>query len=247
MNDSHLVEYKECPHCHIQGRKKTCAVYSDGHTYCFWCKRGTKARYQGQSIQPVYNPEQIVLPPNLTGFIPKKAQDWLGQYYLGWQDIINHKVMWNDQRQRLVFPYYINDELVGWQGRYFGVNPKEPKWFSRGKLHELMYTLGSDRSCVVLVEDIVSAININKAGYTSAPLFGTDISGNKLKQIKQLGYNIVTFWLDNDAAPKAANAYGLALVMGLNARMIITEKDPKGYSDKEIKEYLGTTHPQTDS
>lgn len=242
MNDSHLDHYEECPHCHIDGRKKTYAVYTDGHCYCFWCKRGTRAKYRGQQTQVNHDePAKIVLPPNLTGFIPKKAQDWLGQYYLGWQDIIDHKVMWNDQRQRLVFPYYINDELVGWQGRYFGVDPKEPKWFSQGKLHESVYTIHpdvlGDRSSVVLVEDIISAIRVGSCG-ACIPLFGTNLSGARLGLIKSLGYNIVTFWLDNDAAPKAAKAYGLALAMGLNARMVITDKDPKEYSDLKIKEFL---------
>lgn len=244
MNDSHLDHYEECPHCHIDGRKKTYAVYTDGHCYCFWCKRGTRVKYRGQQTQvDNYQSEKIVLPAGLTTQFPDRAINWIRQYGLGYSDLEQHKVMWNDQRQRLVFPYYINDELVGWQGRYFGVDPKEPKWFSRGKLHELIYILhpellDHDRSSsLVLVEDIVSAIRIS-VSTSSMPLFGTDISGARLKQIKALGYNIVTFWLDNDAAPKAAKAYGLALAMGLNARMIITDKDPKEYSDLKIKEFL---------
>lgn len=237
MNDSHVIEFQECPHCHIQGRNKTYAVYSDGHTHCFWCKRGNRAKYQGPQVQSTDQSEEIRLPYDFQKNIPLEAERWLHLYGL---ETGHFPMGWSERKKRLIFPYYKDDKLLGWQGRYFGDLPTEPKWYNSPKLNEIDYELensGCDRSSVVIVEDIVSAHRV--ANFSNCvPMFGTNLTGWRLKRLKDKGYKLVTFWLDNDAAPISANSYGLALVMGLNARMIITDKDPKEYSDIDIKTFL---------
>jgi len=153
-------------------------------------------------------------------------------------------ILWSDYYQRLVFPYFGDEGLVGWQGRYLGQGEKA-KWFSQGDLKNILHVVGNKLSkTVVLVEDIVSAIKIShNHNVCAVPLFGSHVTITKFLQLKK-NYGIILIWLDKDVQTKAVKYAANGRVLGMDVRNIITDNDPKSYTDSQIKEILdgNSTH-----
>ena len=148
-------------------------------------------------------------------------------------------IMWSEYYQRLIFPYFDKTGLVGWQGRYLGELPSKAKWFSQGDLKNINHVVGNPHSNVcIVVEDIVSAIKVGHNPHICAvPLFGSHISLTKALQLKKICSKLFV-WLDKDVQCKAVKYAHTAQTIGLPAHNIITDKDPKSYSDTEISEIL---------
>ena len=151
-------------------------------------------------------------------------------------------ILWSDYYQRLIFPYFSDDGLVGWQGRYLGELPSKAKWFSQGDLKQIFHVVGNKLSRVcVLTEDIVSAIKVgHNPKVCASPLFGSHISMTRFLQLKKK-YDTILVWLDKDVQTKAVKYAANGRVLGLDVRNIITDNDPKSYTDSQIEEILHGT------
>lgn len=92
---------------------------------------------------------------------------------------------------------------------------------------------------LVIVEDPVSAIRIAESGATSdaMPLLGSHLATARLSAVAGL-YDDLVFWLDSDKLKEARGMEQRAKYMGLSARSIWTEEDPKCFTDEQIKEIL---------
>lgn len=145
-------------------------------------------------------------------------------------------MFWSEQRSLLIFPYYIEGTLVGWQGRYFGTDPKHPKWFSKGKLDSFVYTLGKESDTIVLTEDIVSAIKVSSL-QKSSPIFGSVISKHRFLALTHICKNVI-IWLDPDKQKEAVKFANLGRLFGLNCSVILSAKDPKEHTYDEIRKLL---------
>ena len=171
MRTSEFIRHKPCPNC---GSRDKLAEYTD-HSYCFGCGYTIKAKVK---TKPAYKPPALTaIPDDCEPYIPAKASDWLQQYQLTANELIFNKVMWSESRDLLVFPYFGQyNELLGWQGRYFGDNPKHPKWFTKGNVKDFIHIIGLDKtyknSTIVYVEDIISAIKVGRV-YGCVPIFGS--------------------------------------------------------------------------
>ena len=165
----------------------------------------------------------------------------MGNFALTKLDMQKHLIMWSDYYQRLIFPYFSDHGLIGWQGRYLGSEDK-PKWYSQGDLKNILHVVGNKLSdTVVLVEDIISAIKVAHNTHVCAcPLFGSHISTQKMLQLKKKYCNMY-IWLDKDIQLSSAKFAHAARLLGLNAHNIITDKDPKSYSDQQISEFLNVS------
>jgi hypothetical protein len=237
-----VIGHEACPRCIKEGRDRSgdnLARYSDGGAYCFNCgyyilPNGLNAL----SKETQETPNAISLPGGVSQILPERALEWLQKYSLTDHEIKLNNILWSEHLQRLIFPIIISNTLEGWIGR--AVDPNIiPKVYTRGKLHEITYILGNLSShTIVLVEDIISAIKV--AGtfeYSVSPLFGSHVSTKRLLTLRRY-YNNIVIWLDKDKEKESVKFAQKARDFGIKARSVITDNDPKTYSDNEILSFL---------
>lgn len=241
---SNWVSNGPCPSC---GSKDNLATYDDGHKWCWGC--GFYVPADGLSavrrlLEPPQDDKtnQVVLPHDVDTNYSTEALKWVMQYDLSRSDLIKNRVLWSDDRELLIFSLTDGEgRLVAWQGRNFGTKYRT-KWFGRGNLEDTFIffprnTKGITR--IIFVEDIISAIKIGKAEDSAGgsdvamPIFGSHVSRKRLSRCSFFTKNI-SFWLDRDKAKEAIKFQQNAMSLGFNSSVIITEKDPKEYSEKEI-------------
>ena len=82
------------------------------------------------------------------------------------------------------------------------------------------------------MEDIISAIRVHEAtGYYTVALLGTWLSDRLRAKLR--GYDI-RIWLDSDAIDKSIKYWNSCRAIGLSAKYIYTDNDPKTYSNEVI-------------
>jgi len=173
--NSEFIRHKPCPNC---GSKDNLAEYTD-HEYCFGCGYTVKGK-SVRTQQVKRTTSSIALPDDSDPYIPMHALEWLKQYEITQNEIKQNRLLYSEYRSLLVFPYFgeYDNQLLGWQGRYFGDNPKHPKWFTKGNVKDFIHPIGLDKSkqagTMVYVEDIVSAIKVGRV-YGCVPVFGSFI------------------------------------------------------------------------
>jgi len=243
--DSHVIRKEACPECRSIGNDKSgdnLAVYSDLHCYCFRCGYSSGRKSFTRTEQKLTS--QIVLPSDVTTELPFEAKDWLKQYQLTRLDTNRNHVMWSDKWSRLIFPYFNEVELLAWQGRYIpcgknqvNINGKAPaKWFSQGKIHEIIHPIKVVARKAILVEDIVSAIKLSN--HTGAiPLFGSSLSTQQILRLRTF-VNEVWLWLDPDMRNKSVKFAHVCNLLGLTAHVIFSDKDPKEHDHTDIANIL---------
>ena len=250
QNDSHVIRKETCPECRKLGNDRSgdnLAVYSDGHCYCYRCGYRTGRRSFTQTKDSTRTPTDgtsIVLPSDVTTELPFEAKDWLKQYQLTRLDLNRNHVMWSERWSRIIFPYFNETELLAWQGRYIPcgknkteVNGKAPaKWFSQGKIHEIIHPLQVNQRKAILVEDIVSAIKISRV-YGAIPIFGSSVSTKQILRLKTI-VDEVWFYLDPDMRTKSVKMARLSELLGLKAHVIFSDKDPKEHDHTDIANIL---------
>ena len=253
-NDSYVIRKEQCPKCRELGNDRShdnLAVYSDGHCYCFRCGYSTGRKHITQTIEKPAT--SIVLPADVTTTLPTEARQWLEQYQLSRLDLQQNHVMWSDKWSRLIFPYFDDTGLIAWQGRYVPcgmnkveINGKIPaKWFSQGKIHEIIHPIKVRNRTAILVEDIISAIKVSQfAG--SIPIFGSSISAKQFLRLKTL-VDRVYLWLDPDMRTKSVSMASLGKLMGLETHVIFSDKDPKDHDHASIANIYGEAKAKTES
>ena len=244
-NDSHVIRKEACPECRSIGNDKSgdnLAVYNDLHCYCYRCGYTTGRKSFTRTEQP--QSQRIVLPADVTTELPFEARAWLGQYQLARLDLNRNHVMWSEKWSRIIFPYFNETELLAWQGRYIpcgknkvDINGKAPaKWFSQGKIHEIIHPVQVTKRKAVLVEDIVSAIKVSRH-MGAIPIFGSSVSTKQILRLKTI-CDILYVWLDKDIQQKAVKLSHTIGLLGIQSRTIITDLDPKLVEHEEIERIL---------
>jgi hypothetical protein len=145
--------------------------------------------------------------------------------------------MWSEREQRIIFPYFDQTGLLAWQGRYVGKENKA-KWWSQGKIHEIIHPINVNKREAVLVEDIISAIKVSKVK-GAIPLFGSSISGKHFLRLKKV-VDRVWIWLDPDMRSKSLKMANLGKLLGLDTHVIFSDHDPKEHSQEEIDKLLNS-------
>ena len=236
-SDSHVIRKEPCPECRRIGNDRSgdnLAVYSDLHCYCFRCGYSSGRKSFTRTEQKPTS--QIVLPSDVTTELPFEAKDWLKQYQLTRLDTNRNHIMWSDKWSRIIFPYFNESELLAWQGRYVGEDKSKAKWFSQGKIHEIIHPIKVVARKAILVEDIVSAIKLSN--YTGAiPLFGSSLSTQQILRLKTV-VNEVWLWLDPDVRNKSVKFAHVCNLLGLTAHVIFSDKDPKEHDHTDIANIL---------
>lgn len=247
-----MSDYLYQTNCKACGSSDALTVYED-HVYCFSCRfyQRTKS-INPKLIKKAFDNKNdnsagdLGLPVDCRQELPLVALDWLKQYNITAQDIHEHHFCWSEegkvirrgtpQEQRfspcLVFPVYDPfGNLVMWQGRYFGTDPRVVKYYHRGA-KDTLHIIGKS-GIIVLVEDIISAIRVSKVA-RACPLFGSSINLDFLIRLHGVT-NEFLIWLDADMGKKAQGAAERATQFFDRVGVIQTELDPKCYKHEEIE------------
>ena len=249
QNESYFLHNEACPRCRSKGWDipgDNLAIYSDGHAYCWSCNFYRPS--SGVVFRGVYKPTKqplIKLPDDSDTNYHDMAVTWMQKYGLTKLDMLKHHILWSDEGMHinvkgelvqcdslLLFPIWGDGELLGYQGRYFGHDKRVPKWVGRGKLNEV-YNILPGKKPLVLTEAVISAMKVNKCGYSAMPLYGMHAK-SRFKHLKLLGHSDVILWLDPGMDIENIKQARVGRLEGLQIRSIITDKKPKDYSLDEI-------------
>lgn len=237
-----FLKHSSCPSC---GSKDNLANYSDGSKWCFGChyyERGdtspfVKEREDGETEELDDRQQMVELYDRGTTELNERGIAWLASFGVGVVQAIRAGMRWHPYWEQLLIPLYDDTgQLCCIQAKNFNIErAKKSKYYNIGDKSRSATTYGEGR-CLVLCEDVVSSLRIG-ATTASMPLLGTSIAKERLvalsKQFKQL-----VVWLDADKWREAQTIAKQAQLLGMEAKTVFTEEDPKTYDDKQIKETL---------
>ena len=230
MSESLFVKHLPCPSC---GSKDNRGVWSDGHEYCFGCHDGTsstiRTRLLGSLLTHTDNSHRQLLLPYDTGTtLVARASKYINGF-LTPEEIHHPRIPWPTATQLLIFPFFKESELVGWIGRNFGETGAKYQIHGMKKEFSTVYGEGD---VVVFTEDLISAVVVSRVT-AARPLFGTSLPPNYVQ-----GSKSYRLWLDKDKRIEAMKQCNHYKQYGIDIRPIFTEKDPKEYTNEQIKEFL---------
>lgn len=237
------VKYSPCPKCVALGRDSrgdNLVTWPDGGSHCFSCGYHIRPKSYRPSNEPINVPKAL-LPADFTREVPAYAFKWLFQYqlpYSYWKESIG----FSPKDSRLVF--LVGSPTQFSMGRYVpepgqSHDPTRRKWYVWGDCHKHAEVYGKG-SKVVLVEDLISAAKIAEsgAGVEAIPLFGTRIHNPVLYYLMQEQKPVV-LWLDKDQQQRVyKEAARLQGIVGQPVQVVVSDKDPKALTFKEIKEAI---------
>jgi hypothetical protein len=166
---------------------------------------------------------------------PIQAKMWWLSYGLDDKDAKRHLVQWREGSDPRL---WLNAAGTAWQGRSFDSNPRR-KYITIQVTDRLpaMFLSRTSRDCLVIVEDIVSAYKLQKAGYDAMCLMGTNL--RHIHQLQTQLYKSVFVWLDNDIAGQTASTVVVnkLKLSGIKVRNI-NYVQPKEASFKHIERLI---------
>jgi hypothetical protein len=149
-----------------------------------------------------------------------------------------HGIKWHPTSNRLLIPIYDRKHnTTGVLAR--AVGGEKPKYRMVQGSPTLYFPTIPRRPLIVVVEDVLSSIALAKAGYDSAAVLGTSISGEDAYALTRNVDTVVSF-MDPDKAG-VAGAAQLRKRLGLypvTVVMATAHKDPKYLSRAALKESI---------
>lgn len=261
-----LVSRESCPKCQAMGNDSSgdnLAIYADGHAICYACRYYRDAdgvskirASHGFSDTPIKR--DLHLPADADINYPSHALNWVSKYELTKSDLMVNSVVYSDAgisfkgkpaTDLLIFPCWNKDELLAYQGRWFGTNnfgtDKVPKWITRGNTDKCYHFLcngkpdSNIRSVLIITEDIISAIKVSKLGVSSMPLWGNQFLGriDMLLKLTRMSTTVL-LWLDPNMYTKMIKESNVSRLKGLQTYSVLSTRDPKEHTLGEIDEYI---------
>ena len=205
------------------------AVYSDSHKHCFAC-----GYYVRGDIVEAYKQKQEVKKDAISYFVRSNHFNPKGLIYLKKYGLTDKEIHDN-------YFWCENGFLVFDGGKYqnarnftgLGV-----KYISRGLIrgNEKIFLQNTQKDDVVVAEDAISAIKIART-CNSVPIHNSIIPLELILRLSKQFKNLF-IWLDRDKAKESFKEAKKAEIYFDKVNIIWSEKDPKEYSDIEIKNYL---------
>jgi DNA primase len=171
---------------------------------------------------------------------------WFLKFGISLVEATSRGFMWSEFFNRVVVPIYSMNSTSLDAVHMRAVRPDDkPKWLNMGRPSpDAMYWTACDRnytksSFIVVVEDLISAIKIDLAGYNAVAILGSDITDVQVQRIIKETASVVV-WFDNDAAGRkgAKDAIKQFTMQGIQTLHIESEQDPKAYSREMIQSYI---------
>lgn len=145
---------------------------------------------------------------------------------------------WHEGTRRVFIP--INPKAILARAVFPG---ERPKYKLFGELQTTAYTV-QGKDPLVIVEDVLSAIKVGKAGYKAAAILGTSVTPSILATLANRQKDIV-LWLDPDKAGLAGRQH-VRKALGLYPAIVryartTDARDPKYLSREDIKSVIEET------
>jgi len=226
---THFVEHTSCEACGSSDGK---ALYSDGGSFCFSCRKSNRSR----EYKPVEAIEEdtLALPPGCTQDFGVEAVEWFKRYDLDVNDMLKHGLLWHEKRKQLVFPYYESGKLACFQARNFSEHAKA-KSYTKGSFNGVYPVYEGLSDVLVLVEDPTSAIKVHKyTGLSTMPCLGSGIAKDRLAVLARR-FKTIFVWLDSNMLHSAMKIAAQLTILGCSSKPIFTMKDPKECSISQIR------------
>jgi hypothetical protein len=239
--------YLDCPACHSRGKF---ALRRDGNAAVYHCfkaacslhgggrvsvngqrlveERGSRRRKQ--KVTP-YTGELVALDERQKAFLLHK---------IGWEawHRATSRVMWAPGKQRFAFPIF--DPMGrrrGWTLRsYNGLQPKALTRMDREEPHLSWYRRHGNWSCLLVVEDIPSAVRA--ARYIDCvALGGTGVGPDYVQEIAAHARYVI--WaLDPDATDQALALHRKYSLAFESSRVMVLARDIKDMTEDAVQELL---------
>ncbi|MEN9917063.1 MAG: hypothetical protein RLY40_995 [Pseudomonadota bacterium] len=224
-----FLGHHPCPSCNS---RNNLGEWDNGF-YCFGCGY-RKIKRDLSRFKPV-STEKVMDGITLTKNLPKTALKWLLGYNLTQNEMdsfhyAHTRIIKNEEVSCNLLVLYYDGNY--WLARNFDDNAVN-KYLSSGNKPFITYGQGN---IAVFVEDIISAIKVGRQ-FTAIPMLGATIPTEWWTKVKN--YDKVVIWGDRDKAKNNVIASRKAReLIGKQVDCIITDKDPKNYSDNDIYNYI---------
>jgi hypothetical protein len=236
-----FVKHEPCPRC---GSRDNLARYSDGSAWCFGCHYRCRPdgvdRFLLDNQASILKDKHASPPDDLCNDFPRHVVEWLVKYDISIPEALKHGWKYSPSWNQLVFLFKDQEGKVeAWQARNF--TEGKPKYYSQGLINGILPIFHTTKSqsverTLLIVEDVISAARIAHQS-DAMPCLGSHLPVRKINALKRL-YSRLIVWLDHDKWKEACEIADKAKWLGMSARVVYTEKDPKEYSDDEIRKNI---------
>ena len=237
-----FVRFSPCPKC---GSRNNLGMYDDGSAWCFGCHYYEK-RSADKFVPKADEDEEVDIQGDsfgkeLNDFSPGEVlTNVLGSTRITVPELLRAGAK-STTTDTLAFTYYTPEGTPTCiQVRDYNSNRKAgAKYLNRGSTEHAfpLYHYHPDDRRVVITEDTLSALKVARVTNSFSAL-GTHIQTHKLVQLRSRGFQTVFVWLDKDKWREGREICEKAQWIGLSARAIISDLDPKYYSETEILTYI---------
>lgn len=251
----------DCPECGLDTNTNAAIINHNLQGYSLYCNacghnpfigKGKQTlqelaelRKLNEEAQQHAQSKKISLPTDTTydlSDFSREGRAWLWKAGITPKLISKYSIGYSEVQRRVVLPVY-QQGLKWFQNRavYEG---QKPKYLQPNIAKNVIFNGETIRSGnrVIIVEDILSAIRVYEAsGIPTVSILGTKLSDYQTSILSRA--SMVVTWLDGDrAGRKGATGIRKTLSMLMEVGNIVTEKDPKCYSDQQIRKIIGENY-----
>jgi hypothetical protein len=193
------------------------------------------------SNEDIITSSKIELPKDYTNSIHANGLIWLSRGGITSHLINKYRIGYSEYFGRVFLPVYINGYLAYYQARAVHEG-QSPKYINpRTDKSSIRFTSiqNSDEPTIVVTEDILSAIRVGEVyGYRGCSILGTTASSADINYINS--HRNTVLWFDPDlAGRKCTTVLSRSLqLLGNSHRTVISDKDPKTYTHRELEVML---------
>ena len=250
---------KRVPCC---GTDNSCIVWREregASCKCFRCGESTRINFSPSlaelrqrelALSALTSSTRLTTPCDLSDNLPSHALVYTAMRGMTHR-LLTPWCRWSERLYRLVMTFYWDGCLEAVLLKDTATPYPKPKYTARYANGQSCYPLflhgthyvGSGIPKVnylCIVEDAFSAARVADAGYPCLALIGTHTSVEAVSRILALSANAITIWLDGDAAGHSGR-YKLKRqleLVGKTVHTVVTPRDPKYYTNEQVKEYL---------
>lgn len=245
-----------CPFCGTRTRGFIVKRHWYGwFLYCHWCNTGRTITQNGLSFSTIHNMikqrlkpapleeshtlNSVSLPHDFTTDIPEAGLMWLRSYRVTDEEISKFRFGYSPGYDRLILPVYGDEGVKYWQGRRLSDDKSQPKYlnFTQSRT-EVFFVVDNKHDTTVIVEDILSALAVSRAGYNSIALLGSHANDSVCSSFPGTTHRIKV-WLDPDMKTKSVKLAKRIRALGYTASaVLIGTKDPKEYLPEEVQQFI---------
>jgi hypothetical protein len=194
----------------------------------------------------------VRLPKDFTTEIPTNDAVWLFKAGIATGVAKHYGFGYSPSLRRVVLPVYSEGALAGFTAR--STIGAKPKYIERMASSDAVFMADpatrlpdvdgwSDDSGpdLVITEDILSAVRVGRIAKRAVALLGTSANAEQLSGFSEL--HSIAVWLDPDRAGRVAThkIVRRLCLQGKAVQRIRTDRDPKFFSNREIRSLLSST------